>query len=70
MDALERTYNTAVGCCLNAAMDLRRLDGKAALEELQFAIRIIERAQSEARREELRRRTRIEAFEPLPCPKS
>jgi hypothetical protein len=54
---LDRAYDAAVGRCLQAMLDLRRIDGTAAISELKTAIRIIEDGRRKADREH-----HVEAF--------
>lgn len=51
MDATERAYHLAAGCCLSAMQELRRHNGKTAIAELRDAIRIIEAEQRRAQRD-------------------
>jgi hypothetical protein len=69
MSKLADAYSTAVGCCLNAAISLRRFDSKEAIDELKLAIRLIEDAKRKADREHHLEmcRARRKPIEPAPA---
>jgi hypothetical protein len=48
---LDRAYDAAVGRCLQAMIDLRRVDGTSAISELKAAVRLIEDGRRKADRE-------------------
>jgi hypothetical protein len=64
-DKTEQAYDVAAGYCLDAMQSLRRFSGREAIEALRGAIRVIEREQIRAQREDRIKWTNIQ---PAPLP--
>lgn len=66
MSQTERAYRYAEGRCIDALLALRRLDGTEAVVDMKAAIRAIEEAQAQAKREHRIRWDRVEPAPPCP----